>query len=127
MECLTEHHPVNGPVVYGYLRLVRVSANRQAALRTSLVQYCRFHELQLVGVFTDRDVITGPSSAAFTGLLDVMALAGTYGAIAPSLSHLGPKAIATERALHIAETGARLMLARSSPAHVRVAGRRGAG
>lgn len=112
MEPLTEHHPVNGPVVYGFLRLVRVSADRQAALRTSLIEYCRFHELQLVGLFTDRDATTGPTSVAFTGLLDVLALADTYGVIAPSLSHLGPKPIAAERALHIADTGSRLVLAR---------------
>lgn len=112
MEPLTEHRPVNGPVVYGFLRLVRVSAARQAALHASLAEYCRAHELQLSGVFTDRHVTTGPTSAAFTGLLDVLVLPDVYGVVAPALSHLGPKAIAAERTRQIEETGGRLLLAR---------------
>ncbi|GFH35953.1 hypothetical protein [Streptomyces pacificus] len=47
MEPLTEHRPVSGPVVYGFLRLVRVSQARKDALVASLAEYCRSHELQL--------------------------------------------------------------------------------
>ncbi|MCX4828318.1 hypothetical protein OG785_17355 [Streptomyces sp. NBC_00006] len=114
MEPLTEHRPISGPVVYGFLRLVRVPAARKAALTESLAEYCRTHELQLCGVFTDHDDNTGggPASAAFTGLLDVLALPGVYGVIAPAASHLGPKPIATDRRRQIEAVGARLLLAR---------------
>ncbi|MFD4476043.1 hypothetical protein ACFWPU_07995 [Streptomyces sp. NPDC058471] len=112
MEPLTEHRQVSGPVVYGFLRLVRVSAARHAALAASLTEYCRSHELQLSGVFTDRDVSSGPDSAAFAGLLDVLALPDVYGVIAPAASHLGPKAIAAERGRRIEAAGSRLLLVR---------------
>ncbi|MER5381748.1 hypothetical protein ABT040_15915 [Streptomyces sp. NPDC002688] len=112
MEPLTEHRLVSGPVVYGFLRLVKVPAARQAALTASLAEYCRSHELQLSGVFTDRDVSPGPDSAAFTGLLDVLALPDIYGVIAPAMSHLGPKAIAAERGRRIEAAGSRLLLVR---------------
>ncbi|MFJ4417661.1 hypothetical protein [Streptomyces sp. NPDC088925] len=72
----------------------------------------RTFSVPLSGVFTDRHVTTGPLSAAFTGLLDLLVLADVYGVVAPALSHLGPKAIAAERTRHIEETGARLLLAR---------------
>ncbi|MDJ1133981.1 hypothetical protein [Streptomyces iconiensis] len=112
MEPLTEHRRVSGPVVYGFLRLVRVSAARQAALTASLAEYCRSHELQLSGVFTDREVTAHASSAAFTGLLDVLALPDVYGVVAPAMSHMGPKAIAIERGRRIEAAGSRLLLAR---------------
>ncbi|MFI6345221.1 hypothetical protein [Streptomyces sp. NPDC050560] len=112
MELLTEHRPVNGPVVYGFLRLVGVSVARQTALRTALAEYCRVHELQLSGVFKDRRATTDPTSTAFTGLLDALALPDVYGVIAPTLSHLGPKHLAAERTRRIEATGARLLLAR---------------
>ncbi|MBO7939129.1 hypothetical protein JTP77_024855 [Streptomyces sp. S9] len=116
MEPLTEHRQVSGPVVYGFLRLVRVPAARQAALTASLAEYCRSHELQLSGVFTDRGTDTG--SAAFTGLLDVLALPDVYGVVAPALSHLGPKAIAAERGRRIEAAGSRLLLIRRpTPTH----------
>ncbi|MEU9523239.1 hypothetical protein [Streptomyces sp. NPDC048224] len=111
MEPLTEHRLVSGPVVYGFLRLVKVPAARQAALTASLAEYCRIHELQLSGVFTDR-VSPGPDSAAFTGLLDVLALPDIYGVIAPAMSHLGPKTIAAERERRIEAAGSRLLLVR---------------
>jgi hypothetical protein len=130
MEPLTEHRPVSGPVVYGFLRLVQVSAARQAALAASLAEYCRSHELQLSGLFTDREVNAGPSSAAFTGLLDVLTLPDVYGVVAPAISHLGPKSIAAERGQRIEKAGSRLLLvrgprlthpsvSRSGPAHRR--------
>ncbi|MEU5661971.1 hypothetical protein [Streptomyces longwoodensis] len=112
MKPLTEQRQVNGPVVYGLLRLVRVSPARQEALVGSLAEYCRSHELQLSGVFTDRDTAAGAASAAFTGLLDVLALPDVYGVIAPAMSHLGPKAIATERRRRIEAAGSRLLLVR---------------
>ncbi|MEU2668887.1 hypothetical protein ABZ622_08430 [Streptomyces sp. NPDC007164] len=112
MEPLTEHRPVSGPVVYGFLRLVRVSPARQEALVASLTEYCRSHELQLSGLFTDREVSGAASSAAFTGLLDVLALPVVHGVIAPAMSHLGPKAIAVERERRIEAAGSRLLLIR---------------
>ncbi|MDT0425141.1 hypothetical protein [Streptomyces evansiae] len=112
MEPLTEHRQVSGPVVYGFLRLVKVPAARHAALAASLAEYCRTHELRLSGVFTDRDVSSGRDSAAFTGLLDVLALPDVYGVIAPAMSHLGPKAIAAERGRWIEAAGSRLLLVR---------------
>jgi hypothetical protein len=109
VEPLTEHRLVSGPVVYGFLRLVRVSAARQDALMASLVEYCRRHELLLSGVFVER----APSGiAAFAGLLDVLALPGTYGAVAPAASHLGTKATARERQDRIEALGSRLVLMR---------------
>ncbi|MFI6874948.1 ATP-binding protein [Streptomyces sp. NPDC050400] len=111
MEPLTEHREINGPLVYGFLRLVGVSAARHTALAASLTAYCRGHELQLAAVFTDRES-SGPDSAAFTGLLDVLALPDAYGVIAPAMSHLGPKTIAAERARRIRTAGSRLLLVR---------------
>ncbi|MGW7304414.1 hypothetical protein ACWGI1_02405 [Streptomyces sp. NPDC054835] len=111
MEPLTEHRGVSGPVVYGFLRLVRVPAARQDALHDALVEYCRRHELALHGVFTERTAGT-ERSAAFTGLLDVLELHDTYGVVLPALSHLGPKAIAAPRQARITTSGTRLMLVR---------------
>ncbi|MEU5196123.1 hypothetical protein AB0G86_19040 [Streptomyces scabiei] len=114
---LTEHRTVRVPVVYGFLRLVRVSPARQHALAESLAEYCRSHELQLSGVFTDRDATAGPASAAFTGLLDVLALPDVYGVLAPAMSHLGPKAIAAERGRRIEAASSRLLLVRKPRPH----------
>lgn len=111
MEPLTEHRSVSGPVVYGFLRLVRVSPARQDALHTALAEYCRRHELALHGIFTERTVVT-ERSAALTGLLDVLELHDTYGVVLPALSHLGPKAIAAPRQARITADGARLLLVR---------------
>ncbi|MFI1799379.1 hypothetical protein ACH427_18805 [Streptomyces sp. NPDC020379] len=110
MEPLTEHRRVNGPVVYGFLRLVNVSPAREAALKGSLAEYCCQHELTLSGLFTER--VTTVNSAAFTGLMDVLEVPGTYGVVLPSASHLGPRAIAVGRDKRIAATGARLLLVR---------------
>ncbi|WP_328583154.1 hypothetical protein [Streptomyces sp. NBC_00370] len=114
MTPLTEHRLVSGPVVYGFLRLVRVSGARHEALVASLAEYCRSHELELSGVFTDREASTGPDSVAFTGLLDVLALPDVYGVLAPAASHLGPKATAAERGRRIEAAGSRLLLVRRS-------------
>ncbi|MFJ2259602.1 hypothetical protein ACIOKD_14910 [Streptomyces sp. NPDC087844] len=80
MEPLTEHRSVNGPVVYGFLRLVNVPA-REIALSASLAEYCRQHEVLLSGVFTDRTATGGPASASFTGLMDVLVLPDAYGVV----------------------------------------------
>ncbi|GAA3447882.1 hypothetical protein [Planomonospora venezuelensis] len=112
MEPLTEHRDVSDLVVYGFLRLVRTSAARQAALSASLIEYCRQHELLLSGVFTERAPYL--TSAAFVGLLDVLALPGTYGVVLPAASHLGPKAIAAQRRQQIETSGARLLLVRGA-------------
>ncbi|MGI5349256.1 hypothetical protein ACQEU8_13820 [Streptomyces sp. CA-250714] len=111
MEPLTEHRPVNGPVVYGYLRLVRSSPTRHEALTASLAEYCRQHELRLSGLFTER---RGPADgvAAFSGLLDVLELPDTYGVVVPATSHLGPRAMAAERERQIERAGGRLLLVR---------------
>ncbi|MFD9269555.1 hypothetical protein ACFWB1_29575 [Streptomyces goshikiensis] len=111
MEPPTEHRGVSGPVVYGYLRLVRVSPARQMALNEALAEYCRQHELTLSGVFTERGTGSGPS-AAFTGLIDVLELPDTYGVVLPAASHLGPKDIAAPRQARITAAGARLLLVR---------------
>ncbi|MEU9420149.1 hypothetical protein [Streptomyces sp. NPDC048272] len=111
MEPLTEHRGVSGPVVYGYLRLVRVSPARQMALNEALAEYCRQHELMLSGVFTERDSGNEPS-AAFTGLIDILELPDTYGVVLPAASHLGPKDIAAPRQARITAAGARLLLIR---------------
>ncbi|MEK9518201.1 hypothetical protein MIU24_02095 [Streptomyces venezuelae] len=112
MQPLTEHRDVSGPVVYGYLRLVRVSPARQMALSEALAEYCRQHELTLSGVFTERDSGSGPA-AAFTGLIDVLELPDTYGVVLPAASHLGPKDIAAPRQAQIAAADARLLLVRA--------------
>ncbi len=114
MEPLTEHRVVAGPVVYGYLRLVRASAARQEALTAALAEYCRRHELLLSGVFTERSAAGTP---AFTGLLDVLALPDTYGVVLPADSHLGAKPIAVDRARRIEAAGARLLLIRGTRRH----------
>ncbi|MER5359155.1 hypothetical protein [Streptomyces sp. NPDC002785] len=119
MEPLTEQRPVSGPVVYGFLRLVRVPVARQAALIASLAEYCRGHELQLCGVFADG----GNNTAAFTGLLDVLALPDVYGVVVPSRSHLGPQGMAAERGQRIEGAGARLLMVRRDLS-TRSAGRR---
>ncbi|WP_394425792.1 hypothetical protein [Streptomyces sp. SGAir0957] len=113
MEPLTEHRQVDGPVVYGFLRLVGVPTARKAALTASLAEHCRVHELQLFGVFTDHDATSGaPTSAAFAGLLDVLDLPDVYGVLTPAASHLGPKPMAADRRRRIEAAGARLFLVR---------------
>ncbi|WP_344946049.1 hypothetical protein [Sphaerisporangium flaviroseum] len=120
MEPLTEHRGVSDLIVYGFLQLVRTSAARQEALTASLSEYCRQHELLLSGVFIERSAYI--TSAAFTGLLDALALPGIYGVVLPAASHLGRKAIAAERERRIDAAGARLLLIRRTPTP-RLAGR----
>lgn len=114
MGLLTERRDVNGPVVYGFLRLVMASVARQQALAASLAEYCRQHELLLSGVFTEHTARPGWSSAAFTGLMDVLAVPGTYGVVLPAACHLGPKSTAAERQRRIDATGARMLAVRGA-------------
>ncbi|MEV4474687.1 hypothetical protein [Nonomuraea sp. NPDC049504] len=117
MWTLTEQHDVDGPIVYGYLRLHRSTPERLAALMVTLSQYCDQHELQLCGVFTDRGA-RSVDSPAFAGLLDVLLLSGAYGVVLPTATHLGGKQIAGRRRQQVAATGARLLLVRpAQPAH----------
>ncbi|MEV0537074.1 hypothetical protein [Kitasatospora sp. NPDC050463] len=109
---LTEHRLIHGPVVYGFLRMTTTAVARHRALSEVLAQYCVQHELTLSGVFTERDGTTASKSAAFTGLLDVLALPETYGVVMPAASHLGPRAIAAERKQQIGAAGVRLLLIR---------------
>ncbi|AXE23237.1 hypothetical protein C0216_07015 [Streptomyces globosus] len=114
MERITEHREIGEVHVYGYLRHTTGSAARHTALVDSVAEYCLHHELTLHGVFTERDVTTNPLATAFIGLLDVLALAGTYGVVVPSRSHLGPKGLAAERERRIEEAGASLIVVRGS-------------
>ncbi|WP_326688407.1 hypothetical protein OIE63_15420 [Streptomyces sp. NBC_01795] len=111
MEPITELRPVNGPVVYGYLRLPRASGARREALATALAEYCRQHELSLSGLFTERGD-WGRATPAFAGLLDVLGLPDVYGVVLPAASHLGPRGTATDRRRRIEGAGARLLLVR---------------
>ncbi|MEV0344923.1 hypothetical protein AB0H88_04105 [Nonomuraea sp. NPDC050680] len=113
MWILTEQHEVDGPIVYGYLRLHRSTTERQAALTVALAQYCEQHELQLCGIFTDR----GTESAhapAFAGLLDVLLLSNVYGVVLPTAHHLGGKHIAVRRREQLNAIGARLLFVRGA-------------
>ncbi|WP_037872644.1 hypothetical protein [Streptomyces sp. NRRL S-37] len=116
MEPITELRPVDGPVVYGYLRLTRVSAARREALATTLAEHCRRHELFLSGLFTERGD-SGRATSAFVGLLDVLELPDVYGVVLPTASHLGPRGTTAERRRRIERAGARLLLVRRSRRH----------
>ncbi|MFD5696843.1 hypothetical protein [Streptomyces lasiicapitis] len=112
-EPLTEHRPVHGPYVYGYLRHGRARAGRRQALAESLALYCSQHELTLCGVFTEADATARDiHSPAFTGALDVLALPDTYGLVIPTRSHLGPRHVTAERERQIADLDVRLMMIR---------------
>ncbi|MFF4693406.1 hypothetical protein [Streptomyces sp. NPDC001307] len=113
-ELITERRPVAGPQVFGYLRHVTGGPARHAALIECLVEYCRWHELSLCGVFRDRARPVAVRSPAFVGLLDALVLPGTYGAVIPAVCHLGPQRIAGERERLIAATGVRLLVVRST-------------
>ena len=113
MWTLTEQHDVDGPIVYGYLRLHRSTPQRQAALTVALTQYCEQHELQLCGIFTDR----GTESAddpAFAVLLDVLLLSGAYGVVLTTAHHLGGKHLAARRREQLNAIGARLLFVRGA-------------
>ncbi|WP_158786557.1 hypothetical protein [Streptomyces sp. NRRL F-5065] len=116
MEPITELRPVNGPVVYGYLRLPRACAARREALVTALTGYCLQHELTLSGLFTERGNSEN-GTPAFVSLLDVLELPDVYGVVLPAASHLGPRNTATERRRRIEEAGARLLLVRRNRSH----------
>lgn len=112
-ELITEHRRVAFPQVFGYLRHVTGGLVRHAALVDCLTDYCRRHELDLCGVFTDRDATVAIRSPAFVGLVDALELPATYGAVVPALSHLCPRGSGSERKRQIGLTGARLIVVRS--------------
>lgn len=112
-ELITERRRVAFPQVFGYLRHVTGGPARHTALVDCLTDYCRRHELALCGVFTERDATVAIRSPAFVGLLDALELPEIYGAVVPSLSHLGPRGIGTERKRQIGRTGDRLIVVRS--------------
>ncbi|MGW9026509.1 hypothetical protein ACWGQ5_20390 [Streptomyces sp. NPDC055722] len=113
-ELITERRVVAGPRVFGYLRRITGSLARHRALVECLTEYCRWHELTLCGIFTERDAAVSIRSPAFVGLLDVRELPDTYGAVIPALSHLGPQNIAGERKRQITAASARLFVVRSA-------------
>lgn len=112
-ELITERRSVAFPQVFGYLRHVTGGLTRHAALIDCLTEYCRQHELTLGGVFTDRDPAVAVHSPAFVGLLDALELPGSYGAVVPALSHLGPQRVVAERKRQITATSARLIVVRT--------------
>lgn len=111
-EPVTEQRPCEWPIVYGYLRLDRPNPSRHANLHAVLSAYCERHELRLATVFTDHGSMPIDRPPGFVGLLDVLSLARTYGALIPSRSHLGRGDLAAVRASEIARTSTRLMIVR---------------
>jgi hypothetical protein len=111
MGIITEQRQVPGPIVYGYLLLTAACLARRAALTRALAGYCEQHELTLAAVFTDTgdDTVQAPG---FTGLLDALATAPSYGVVIPTPAHLGHGQAAGSRRAIIAGTGRRLMLIR---------------
>ncbi|MFT9784740.1 hypothetical protein ACMZ5E_00665 [Streptomyces rhizosphaericola] len=109
MEPLTEQRHVTGPLVFGFLRIVRVSRARQLALTTAITEYCRRHELTLAGVYMEHSSV---APAAFVGMLDALAATRSYGVVLPTPSHLGPKDVVAERRSQLTEAGAHLLLIR---------------
>jgi len=114
MGLVTEQRRVPGPVVYGYLLLTAACRARRAVLSRALAEYCEQHELMLAAVFTDigDDTVQAPG---FTGLLDALAAAPSYGVVIPTRAHLGHGRTAGPRLTVIAGTGRRLMLIRGKP------------
>ncbi|PZG03019.1 hypothetical protein [Nonomuraea aridisoli] len=110
---LTEQREVDGPIVYGYLRLDRSSHERLAALTVTLAQYCDQHELQLCGIFTDRGR-GSVNDRAFVGLLNLLTVSDAYGVVLPTSHHLGGRRIADQRRERIDALGARLLYVRDS-------------
>ncbi|MEU3542975.1 hypothetical protein [Streptomyces paromomycinus] len=104
---------MNDPLVYGFLRLTPDADARRAALTGALAEYCRSHELILGGLFIELGTSTCARTAAFTGLLDALALPDAYAVVLPAASHLGPRPIAAERKRQITgSAGVRLLLVR---------------
>ncbi|MFI6396210.1 hypothetical protein [Nonomuraea sp. NPDC050540] len=114
VEPLTEQRLVPSPSVYGYIQVSGISPARCAALTSAIAAFCELHELQLAGMFPERDA--AEHSPAFVGLLDVLALPATYGLVVPTLSHLGPRAaLVAARAREVQAIGVRLLTIRATP------------
>lgn len=106
---LTEQRGVDNVMVYGFLRATVASPLRQQALLIALAHYCDRHELLLAGTFTERSRYC---SAAFTGLLDALALPSAYGVVLPAPTHLGTRRLAEVRRKRLVAVGARLHFVR---------------
>ncbi|MFE0150158.1 hypothetical protein ACFWY5_23615 [Nonomuraea sp. NPDC059007] len=114
VESLTEQRLVPSPSVYGNIQAAGISPARCAALTSAITAFCEMRELQLAGMFTDRD--GAEQSAAFVGLLDMLALPATYGLVVPTLNHLGPRpALVAARAREVQAIGVRLLTIRTTP------------
>lgn len=98
-------------ILYGYVRVVRGGDERARSLRQELLEFCRSNEFMLGTVFTDWGVEDSDiARPAFSSLLDVCQLVGSYGVLVPTREHLS----ATEATLElltrqIRRTGSKLI------------------
>ncbi len=109
---MPDQQPVQA-VIYGYIRLARRNLARRIGLLVELCVHCEQHGLALATVFTEYGDARTERPAAFVGLLDVLALAGTHGVIISAGSHLGRGEVAAARRRSIARTGAQLLIVHS--------------
>ncbi len=99
-------------VVYGYLLAEEPDELEIVAWRREIRHFCRTRGLVLANVFVDR----GPLSATVQrpklgGLLDVLAMPGTFGFVVPSEDHLSrSKPALMVLALRISQTPAQIMV-----------------
>lgn len=112
MDVITEQLPVNGPSVYGYLRLAKPDTPRRSVLTEVLIDYCRRHELHLAAVFTEHGPSPGAEAPALVALLDTLAATTPYAVLLPSPAHLGPRPVAEARSRLFAQAGAQIIAVR---------------
>ncbi|WP_194925801.1 hypothetical protein [Catenulispora pinisilvae] len=112
MARITEHQPVDGPVVLGYLRGPATNDHRDLALSAAIKAYCDEHELILGGVFTERAGVGDSDNSVFANLIAELRVRQPYGVVLPSRSHLGPRNVAVSREEQIATCGALLIAVR---------------
>jgi len=75
-------------VVYGYLNASAPGQDILSDQRERLVQFCTDNGYQLGGTFADRDVRADRAKRpGLGGLLDVLALTGSYGVVVLDLNH----------------------------------------
>ncbi|WP_147454997.1 recombinase family protein [Saccharothrix australiensis] len=75
-------------VVYGYLSASAPDEDVLSDQREQLKQFCADNGYRLGGMFTDRGVRADQAKRpGLGGLLDVLALADSYGVVVPDLSH----------------------------------------
>jgi hypothetical protein len=109
---ITEHQPVDSPVVFGYLRGPATRDHRDLALSAAIKAYCDEHELFLGGVFTERVGVEDLNDSVFANLITELRVMQPYGVVLPSRSHLGPRNVAIIREEQIATCGALLIAVR---------------